>query len=338
MTITRAFIVFLPGLMLCACSPPSLQYREGFAQGTTYHITWWSEPVQPAASVAGAVEAEFARLDKLLSTYRDDSELQAFNRKRTTTVEQVSPEIVNLLVTAKNIHDLSNGCYDPTIKPLFDLWGFAGDEPTIPNDRRLQDTLAHVGLDKLEIVGANHLRKLDSELSIDLSSIGQGYSVGRIAELLERRGINNYLVEIGGELKVKGRKPDNSSWRIAIEKPLPGKRSVSKILTLTAGAEVSVMTSGTYRHFFDKQGKRYSHILDARTGRPVTHSLVSVTVLHPVPSLADAWSTALLCLGPEDALALADRQGIAALLIEDRAGQLREHASRALQSPLWSLE
>lgn len=334
----RAIIVFLLGAMVCACSVPSLQHLEGFAQGTTYHITWWSEPARPAASVAKAVEAEFARLDKLLSTYRDDSELQAFNRKQTTTAEQVSPEIVNLLGIAKKIHALSSGCYDPTIKPLFDLWGFAGDELTMPGDRQLQDTLTHIGLDKVEIVDANHLRKADPEVSLDLSSIGQGYSVGRIAELLEGRGINNYLVEIGGELKVKGHKPNDSSWRIAIEKPLPGERSVSKILTLTTDAEISVMTSGTYRHFFDKQGKRYSHILDARTGRPVSHSLVSVTVLHPVPSLADAWSTALLCLGPVDALDLADREGIAALLIEDRAGQLQEHASRALQSPLWSLE
>lgn len=317
----RGMAVFLSCILLNACSSPPLQHLQGFAQGTTYHITWWNNSTLPPMSIAQIVNGEFARLDKLLSTYRDDSELQEFNRKQTVAVEPVSPEIVHLLGIAKEIHTLSDGCYDPTIKPLFDLWGFSGDELTVPSERQLQDALTHVGLDKLEIVDANHLRKTDPKISVDLSSIGQGYSVGRIAELLEQRGIHNYLVEIGGELKAKGHKPDGSPWRIAIEKPLPGERRVSKVLTLTADADISVMTSGTYRHYFDESGKRYSHILDAETGRPVNHALVSVTVLHPIPALADAWSTALLCLGPAVALAVANQQELAALLIEDRNGQ-----------------
>ena len=160
------------------------------------------------------------------------------------------------------------------------------------------------------------------EVHLDLSSIGQGYSVGKVADVLKRYNIDNYLVEIGGEMVVHGSKLDGSAWKIAIEKPLPEQRTMQKVLLINFPQ--AIMTSGTYRHYFDHLGQRYSHIIDARTGKPVTHNTVSVTVLATDPARADAWSTALLCLGSQEGLVVANQNDIKALFIDDNKGVLKE--------------
>jgi thiamine biosynthesis lipoprotein len=185
-------------------------------------------------------------------------------------------------------------------------------------------------MDKVEKVGDDALRKTLPAIQIDLSSIAQGYSVGRVARVLEQQDIQDYLVEIGGELQTRGRKPGAQPWRVAIERPLPGERTVEKIITIDTLDPLAVMTSGTYRHYFDADGKRYSHILDARTGRPVEHDTLSVTVLYPEPAAADAWSTALLCLGRDQGLKVADDQGVPALFIDQTGDQLTEVYSQPL--------
>jgi thiamine biosynthesis lipoprotein len=190
--------------------------------------------------------------------------------------------------------------------------------------------LHNVGLAQLEHLDANHLRKHNPDLKVDLSSIGQGYSVSRITGLLEQQGIKDYMVEIGGELQTRGQKPDGQPWRIALEKPLSGERTLHKIITINRTTPLAIMTSGTYRHYFDVDGKRYSHILDARTGKPVTHTTVSVSVLHDDPTLADAWSTALLCLGKNAGIEAANKAGVAALFIEQQDEAFNEYASDSL--------
>ncbi len=210
--------------------------------------------------------------------------------------------------------------------------GIKDDKLFIPDATTLQATLQQVGFTQLDIVDATHIRKRNPALRIDLSSIAQGYSVARVAALLEQQGIQNYLVEIGGELQTRGKKPDGSTWRIAVEKPLPDERTMHKILTIKRVEPLVVMTSGTYRHFFDMNGKRYSHILNAKTGSPVEHHTVSVTVLHDNPTQADAWSTALLCLGREAGIAAADKAGIAALFIEQQGDNFNEFNSVAFSA------
>ncbi len=212
-----------------------------------------------------------------------------------------------------------------------DLWGFNRDRFSRPSDQALRETLDSVGMDKLETVDATRLRKRTAALQVDLSSIAQGYSVSRLAALLERHGIRDYVAEIGGELSMRGHRPDGQPWRIAVEKPLSGQRSIEKVITAGHPAPLAVMTSGTYRHYFDVDGTRYSHILDARSGRPVTHRTVSVTVIYHDATQADAWSTALLCLGTPAGLPVADAQGIPALFIDqDQQGGLHERWSRPL--------
>ena len=331
------FLAALFILSLCtACNPKQDPIKiQGFAQGTTYSISLFlPEGSQVSQSeLEQAISAELARIDKIFSNYRDDSVIEQLNAQQTTAPIDTDAELVSLIETARNIHRASQGCYDLTIKPLFDLWGFKKDVFSPPSDEALAQTLTSVGLDKLETLSATQVRKQQPELRIDVSSIGQGYSVERLANLLRANfSIDNYMVEIGGEMQVRGHKPDGSPWRIAIEKPLPGERKMHKILSFEGGEPMAVMASGTYRHYFDSEGKRYSHILDARSGKPVEHNTVSATVLHASPSLADAWSTAFLCLGSEQGLTIANEQQIAVLFINQKGDGLEEIASQALDN------
>ena len=328
----RSMIGVLCALTIACSKTPELSKIEGFAQGTTYHLTFElpADSKVELSSIEKAVNDEFARMDKSLSNYRDDSVIEAFNANQTTDVVAVEAELVALVEEARKVHRASNGCYDLTIKPLFDLWGFKKDEFSPPSDADLAQTMALIGLDNLETVDATHLRKQIPNLRIDVSSIGQGYAVSRIAKILEQLNVTNYLVEIGGELKISGKKPGGEPWKIALEKPLPNERKMHKIVSFDTGEPLSLMASGTYRHYFDSNGKRYSHILDARTGKPVDHSTVSVAILHQDPTIADAWSTALLCLGSKEGLKVANDNHLAALFIDQQGDELIESKSNAM--------
>jgi len=326
------FISCLFLMMLASCAEPTIQKLEGSAQGTTYHISYWPESPVDTKAIKADIENEFAVIDKLLSNYRPDSTIEIFNNLENTESQEVGSEIVSLVKTAQVVNQASQGCYDLTIKPLFDLWGFKGDTLTIPKDSTILVTLKQIGMAKLEVVDDTHLRKKQANLKVDLSSIAQGYSVERISKVLEQKGISNYLVEIGGELKTNGHKPGLQPWRIAVERPLPEERTMHKVVTMPKDSPMAVMTSGTYRHYFDDHGQRYSHILDARTGRPVNHNLVSATVLISDPTVADAWSTALLCLGPKEGLIAANTAKIPVLFIELQGSDLTESRSEALNT------
>src|SRR5574343_1326481 len=218
------FVIGLISLLFisaCGQQTQSISKLEGQAQGTTYHISYWSEtPVESKAIEQGVLTA-FADIDKTLSNYRPDSVIEIFNANPSTDSQWVGKEIVSLVELAGQVSRVSQGCYDLTIKPLFDLWGFKGDSLTIPEPGVLADTLATVGLDKVKVVDDEHLQK-PAHVRVDVSSITQGYSVKSISRELEQQGVRHYLVEIGGELKTHGHKPDGSAWRIAVEKPLPG--------------------------------------------------------------------------------------------------------------------
>jgi thiamine biosynthesis lipoprotein len=321
----------LAALALSACQQPNEVQLAGSAQGTTYHIKMVLDglPVTPE-QIKADVEEVFRQVDEKLSNWREDSEISRLNRQKTTEWLPVSPEIVRVISVAREVHARSEGCYDLTVKPIFDLWGFSKHEEKIPEQADIDRVLAHVGMDKVEL-DAEHqrLRKLDPEVQISLDSIAQGFTVGAVAERLETRGIRNYLAEIGGEMKVKGRKANGNPWRVAIEKPTPFAREVERVLDLHQEKGTAVMTSGTYRNFFESGGKSYSHILDPKTGRPVTHNLLSATVLHEDPTWADAWSTALLCVGETEGAKIAEAEHIKALFIYRDGEQLKERMSSA---------
>ena len=317
-------------LVLVGCQPAEPELvLEGEIQGTTYHVKIIPNgaPVSREA-LHTQIKAIFADIDQKMSNYRDDSEISQLNARHTTDWVAVSPEIAEVVDIAQQVYHRSNGCYDLTVKPLFDLWGFSRHENRVPTDQEIRLALTHVGMSRIEVDRQNNrLRKSDPEVQIDLASIAQGYSVGVVAALLERQGLNAYMVEIGGELKVRGRKADGSPWRIAIEKPTPFTREVQRILEFHQEQGTAVMTAGTYRNFFEDRGTVYSHILNPRTGRPVTHRLLSVSVLHEDPTWADAWDTALLCVGETEATRIAEAEKLKALLIYQDGKELKEHMS-----------
>ena len=322
----------LLALCLTACDQPkTVQKFEGYSQGTTYHVSFWSSQKNiDAMTIQKAVDGELKRLDEQLSNYRDDSAIEKFNAINSTEPQEISAEIVDLIAKTQAVSKASQGCYDLTIKPLFDLWGFKGEALTPPSPASLQQTLSQVGFERLEILDSTHLRKKIPNLKLDLSSIGQGYSVSQIAALLESQGVDNYLVEIGGELQTLGKKPDGSTWRIALEKPLSGERSMHKIVSINQEKSFAITTAGTYRHFFDENGRRYSHILNAKNGEPITHETVSVTVFSDNATTSELWDTALLCVGRKAGIEIANQAGIAALFIEQEGETFNEFSSTAL--------
>lgn len=327
-----ALFLMLATLTACAPDAPEIQKVQGQVQGTTFHINYWGEASVDHQAVVNAIQSTFDSIDTALSNYRPDSVIEQFNVHQSTLSQAVVPEINELVRVGQMVNEKSQGCFDLTIKPVFDLWGFAGETLNIPSPEQLAEQMAKVGMNKLQIIDDTHLAKTLEGVRVDVSAVAQGYSVGRISQVLEQLGIKNYLVEIGGELKSNGHKPDGQSWRVAIEKPLPGERKVHKVITMPKDAAMSIMTSGTYRHFYELNGQRYSHILDARNGKPVSHDLVAVTVLHEDPTVADAWSTTLLCLGPVDGMKLANAEKLNAIFIRLHGSELLETRSDTLKT------
>jgi FAD:protein FMN transferase len=312
----------------CTSPPaPSVRTVTGDAQGTTFSLQWTGGG--SAAEIEAAAELELERIDALLSNYSPDSTLERFNAVRSTEPVELPAELVALLALAKRIHAASAGCFDPTVRPLVRAWGFDGDAPAVPAAAAIDGALASVGLDKLELPDASHARKLQPELEVDMASIGQGYTAGRLADLLERYGSTNYLAEIGGEIVARGAKPGDVAWRVGIENPVSGDPA-GRALRMPAASRTAVITSGSYRHYLEADDRRYGHIIDPRTGWAVEHGLLSVTVVGSDPALAGAWGTALLCLGPAAALATAENEKLAALLwVDDGAGSVGLEVSAA---------
>jgi FAD:protein FMN transferase len=327
----RTWAVISAAAVALGCTPtksPAIRTVTGFAQGTTYSLQWVGGGTD--AEIESAAAQELERIDALLSHYRPDSTLEAFNTARTTAPVELPAELVALLRLAKAVHAASDGCFDPTVRPLVRLWGFDGDTPAVPSAELIAATRANVGLDKLEALDTTHVRKTHPELEIDMASIGQGYTAARLAELLEQHGSAAYLAEIGGEVVARGAKPGELPWRIGVENPVTGA-ATGPALRMPPDSRTAAITSGSYRHYLEAAGRRFGHIIDPRTGWAVEHALLSVTVVGPDAATAAAWGTALLCLGPAAAMSTAERENLAALFwIGDGSESARLEVSRAL--------
>jgi thiamine biosynthesis lipoprotein len=307
-----------------------LRTVTGVAQGTTYSLQWAGGDTESV--VAAAAEDELARIDALLSNYRSDSTLEQFNANTSVEPVELPVELVGLFMLAKTVHAASYGCFDPTVRPLVRAWGFDTDHPAVPSAPAFEEARAAVGLDRLELNGA-YARKADPRLALDMASIGQGYSAERLAAVLEEHGSQAYLAEIGGEIVARGVKPDGTPWRIGVERPSSSESAPGPTLRIPANGRTAVITSGAYRHFFDEDGRRFGHVIDPRTGWPIDHSLQAVTVVGRDAGSTAAWATALLCLGPQEAAAVANREQLAALLwIGNEDGSATLEKTRTFES------
>ena len=335
----RTGSVLLFSALAAACAPstdrPALHLIEGSTMGTTYAVRVVADGrgEYRIDALREAVGRVLARVDGRMSTWRPESELSRFNRLRSTEPFPVSADTLAVFRHALEISALTGGAFDVTVAPLVDAWGFgpAGRPAAFPDAAEIERLRARVGYQQLRLDGAaSTVRKLHPLLAADLSALAKGYAVDQVAELLRGERIESYLVEVGGEVRTRGRSERGDAWRVGIERPAPGPPAVQRLFGLS---NLALATSGDYRNYYEVEGRRLSHTIDPRTGRPVAHRLASASVIDPLCVRADALATALEVLGPEDGFALAVEQGWAALLIARRAdGTLHERETPAFAS------
>lgn len=292
---------------------------NGKTMGTSYSIRLVADQMAAdSEQLRDRIDGCLEHINDLMSTYRPASELSRINQTPAHQWFALSPETFGVLKAAQQISKQSDGAFDITVGRLVNLWGFG---PTInlqhmPDAKEITRLRSALGHDRLQLRDdPPALLKAGEELALDLSAIAKGYGVDAVAQLLEQLGYHNYMVEIGGEIRTRGHKPGQQPWNIAIERPDVSGRVAQKILHLTTTA---MATSGDYRNYFEQDGKRYSHTIDPRTGYPIEHRLASVSVLHDSCMMADGYATALMVLGPDAGMALAEELDLAVyMLVKD---------------------
>ena len=317
--------------LITACSQPEATLQlAGKTMGTTYHITVVNNEQLPEANLLQAeIDMALEIVNNQMSTYRPNSELSRFNQLQIRQGTEVSADTLTVVKEAIRLHEVTNGALDITLGPLINLWGFGPDKRPItsPSPEAIEAAKAKTGISELTIDG-NRLIKDNADLYVDLSSIAKGFGVDKIASLLDKYQVSGYLVEIGGEISVKGHKSDGSQWRIAVEKPTEDGQEVQQVIQLDT---MALATSGDYRIYHEENGERFSHLIDPRSGYPIKHKLASATVLHKSSMTADGYATAMMVLGTEASLALAKEQNLAIMLIEKQEQGYQVYYSEAFK-------
>jgi len=318
MASVRAKISALIGTLLlaaCARSPQELEL-SGPTMGTTYTVKVAAPPASlDSARLRATIDDVIAQIDRSMSGYRNDSEVARFNASAATQWHEVSGDLASVVQAALDISEKSGGAFDITVAPLVAAWGFgpAGEPKVLPNAAQLAQIAASVGYRKLHVqLDPPALRKDVAELSIDLNGIAPGFAVDRLAERLAALHAENFMIDIGGEIRARGHNADGDPWRIAIERPVDTQRAPYAGVWLD-GASIS--TSGEYRDYYERDGHRYSHTIDPRTRQPLDRAPGSVVVIAASTALADGWATALNVLGPHEGLALAAKAHMPVLFI-----------------------
>lgn len=273
---------------------------------------------------------EMHEVDEQMSTWRDDSELSALNQAPIDEWQSISDEFMQVLELSQQVNQLSDGAFDVTIGSLVNLWSFGPEaQPEeIPDEAVLEERLATVGMDAIELDPDNLRVRRHRDVYVDLSAIAKGFATDEVAAYLDRQGIENYLVNLGGEVKVKGhRDGDSRLWRIGIE--VPRDTAQPRAEHIIGLEDISIATSGDYRHYFEQDGKRYSHTIDPRTGRPITHRLASISVVHSSNAMADALATAMTVLGEDEGMDMAIRDNIAVVMLVRSDGDWESRVSPA---------
>lgn len=332
MRVLSAFVCL--SFLLIACSPtqPTEQVIYGKTMGTTYTVKFVvskeNNIVLPA--LKAEIDDALIQVNALMSTYDPESELSLLNKAPANTPFPLSEQTTYVLTEAIRLNKLSSGALDVTVGPLVNLWGFGPDKrpETIPSSEQLLAVREFVGIDKFDLQNGIVTKQHES-VYIDLSTIAKGYGVDVVADILANNNINNYLVEIGGEMRVAGQKQSGVAWRVAVEKPISTQREAQKIFSIGDNA---IATSGDYRNYFEYDGKRYSHLIDPNTSYPITHNLVSVTVVHPSSMTADGLATALNVMGPEKAKALAERNNLSVLMVLKEGEEFIEYSSPSFET------
>lgn len=299
---------------------------RGETMGTTYRVT---VPTLRGSgtSLKVRVDALLLGINAQMSTYQADSELSRLNANANRDWLMVSAELFTVLKAAQAVSVATDGAFDITVGPLVNLWGFGPQvqRAAPPAVEALAAARARVGYRQLELAdGPPRVRKARADLLLDLSAIAKGYAVDQVAALVESAGLHDYLVDIGGEMRARGRNAQGAPWQVGVASPVANQDEAERVFSLT---DSGLATSGDYRNFFDYHGRRYSHEIDPATGEPLQNDVASVTVLHPSCMLADAYATALMVMGAPRGVALASRLHFQALFLVRNAGGFAPHAT-----------
>ena len=318
----------------CSFQPEEKVWEiSGPVFGTSYHINVvLTEDQSRLETLASGIETELEKVDASMSTWRPDSELSQLNGADDQSQwVPLSDALFEVLARAQDVSELTEGAFDVTIGPVVNLWGFGPEArpEQVPSDEQLAEALAATGHDKLELRETPPAMRSDVPQYVDLSAIAKGYGVDVVSRYLDSEGVEAYLVEIGGEVRVRGRKPNGDAWRLAIEQPMSEGRQVNRVIALESRA---MATSGDYRNYYESNGRRYSHTIDPSTGKPISHNLASVTVIAEDCMTADALATGFNVMGYERAEALATRENIPAYFIIRTEDGFETHQTPAFSS------
>ena len=319
-------LIFCCLCFLTACQPSSnmrMTTIQGETMGTTYTVKYLTDSnTSPAQPTQAELDALLREVNRQMSTYQTDSEISRFNQmKAAQGAMSISNDFATVVAEAIRLNQFTEGALDVTIGPLVNLWGFGPDKRIhkTPTSAELAQTIPNIGIDKIHLTlpqanQAAQLSKATDHVYLDLSAIAKGFGVDKIATYLEQLGIQNYLVEIGGELRAKGKNPQQQIWNVGIEQPQILQKQTSQIVVPLNNQALA--TSGDYRNFqIDSTGKRLSHIIHPQTQQPISHQLASISVIADNAMTADGLSTGLFVLGEERALALAEQHQLAIFLI-----------------------
>jgi thiamine biosynthesis lipoprotein len=284
--------------------------------GTTYNIRYLQDISVDPNQLKTTIDEALIELNAKMSTYINDSELSTFNKSNSTQWQPIGPELLFVVNHALAVAKKTEGTFDPTIGPLVNLWGFGpSGKRKVPTDIEISETKKRVGFQKIQINEEKSLwRKNTADVYVDLSASAKGYGVDKVAKLLLNKGLSNFMVEIGGEIRTSGSK-NGKPWVIAIESPSRDKtkKSYQKLLKLNS---MAMATSGNYRNFFKEGKKHYSHTINFKTGKPISHTLASVSVVDKESCMnADALATALMAMGLDNGLKIAEKLNIPAYFI-----------------------
>jgi FAD:protein FMN transferase len=332
----RRTIIILTAILLSTFLLGCLFKREvlfsGDTMGTTYHVKVIAGLFQRTGFLKKQIENRLEDLNQSMSTFRPKSEISRFNAFNKVGEQfPVSTPFFQVMRIAKEVHALSDQAWDGTVMPLVNLWGFgpAASKKRVPSASEIKSQLSRTGFKHISLADEKALIKGKEDLQLDLASIAKGYGVDQLADLLQSQGFHDFLVEIGGEVFASGLRKDGRKWRVGINRPQPDAAAtdVYQVVTL---ANAALATSGDYRNFFEMDGKRYTHVIDPRTGYPVSNGVVSVSVVADNCTVADGFATALMVLGVDKGLFLVNRlENIECLMVVlEKDGTLRDHRSK----------
>ena len=310
-------VLLIVGTVLIIRQQQAVPYQKNadFIFGTTYHITY-----QCDSNMAAGIKAELLKVDQSLSPFNENSIITAVNQNKAVQLDSMFLDVYNLAV---QISDETDGAFDITVAPLVNAWGFGFKNSTLPSPYQVDSLRQIVGYQKVSLENG-HIKKKDPRIMLDCSAIAKGYGCDVIAKYLRSRGVKNFMVEIGGEIVTSGLNPDRLPWKVGVTKPSDDSLSTShELQTVLNVTDMAMATSGNYRNFYYKGGKKYAHTIDPKTGFPVQHNILSATVIAKSCAEADAYATSFMVMGLEKAQKVMERRPelMAYIIYSDQNGE-----------------